>query len=305
MKLFSNPDQSFWESISRLPDAFIKHCECILNSENKKDNSHQMRFFESLYDLNHESLLLMYNVHRFLTGHSGYESTPLQPSSDVAAFFQLFDLSSCGVPTQGLIVLDQFVFRNILVFVESFKKCGLDLGRLAIRAPKAVFLAQLLTCEEGKEKAIDAVEHLDEGLLFLGNASSQDVWDIPIPIDRVSALFSTRTLAVLPNNYSSNKEVIINNYLSLFGNLLPKMNKHGIMFLYNAIGERHQGEYRLELVEGKRKLAKFPPTWTNQVAQEVISKLQTQGLNLIRLDNMGPQVKNDHNYDIQALILRK
>lgn len=319
-EIYQNPNQAFNEEITKLKglmapevqDFFDNYIEKINSLESKEsihqDNIHLI--LNHLINNGHRAAAgLLFNIHRFLTHYSGYDPNK-EKSSDVQACFGAEieegevreKHKTTDIPSDGLIVVDLFVTRNLPDIVKICKEKGVDLSRIRVRVPKGVLAAQFMQLSEDKKAAFqETCSELNADQFLTGDGETNPL-DIELD-EKIGVLFSPRTLPIYPEIHEKNEKETIKKYRKIVKDLVNQTITGGRLFLDFAKVEEFT-ELKAEKVQKRRLLTKLTQSLSINVRNEIFDVLE-DNCNVLRGDEFAPMPQNDHGKSIQALHVKK
>jgi hypothetical protein len=306
-EIYKRPEEALDKLVNSLDlpkeiaPAFYTYYDEIKNAENPKDDYYQDLVSPILDFLlskgrNRESGLI-FNLHRTLTQFRGYGANE-SASSDVDTMFD----DKFEIPKRGNIVIDQFVVRNLPAVVRLCQQRGIDLRRIKVRAPEAIFAAQLMGMSPDKRAEFeDACAQLDKKQFLIKNVGHVHEIDVP---GKIALLLSPRTLPIYPEIHKSTESATISKYRNWVSKMASKTVKGGRMLINTTIVEEFRPAH-VERSQGKRNLAKISQAVSDNVARAMSDEFENYDFNILDGENFGPLDGYDHDKIVKGFHIQK
>lgn len=325
-KIYEFPEELFKESLrfSRLAPSITfnyqqllgrieKYFHELMKAENPKDDSWQDKMKPLLEELlvmskNENSgdvfksvLAEVLHVFRIFTEHRGYGANE-GASRDVDT---MLNNPEFQIPDTGVIVLENFVTRNLPKVVELCKKQNIDLSRIRVIAPRSVLLAQLMKLDPEKRKAFEeacSALHEDQFISkFVGHSR-----DLKIE-EPVAVWIGPRALAISPQDQYESVQETVDSYMDVIRGRVSRLVIGGIAMLSMAGSAEHTATQVEEKVTPTRKLLKLTGV-SQAVCAAILEALMTEG----SVSYVGEGVFNPEKFDpqyagkmVEGLIVRR
>lgn len=281
------------------------------DSADAKDPDLQRRMVDILGEMiaggNKALAEAVFNMHRIFTEYCGYGANE-EASEDVEnCFGEEFD-----IPETGLIVVDAFVTRNLPKIVEICEARKVDLRRIRVRCPRAVFAAQLMTMGPEKKAQMEGVlAKLDKSQFLIEDVGSSH--NIGLPKEgKVAVHFTPRTLPFRLEWHEEDRPASDGGTGVEYGEVLTSL--HYIGWVREAVARVVPGGRifmniavvpKFEPLGVDRDLVRPTQQITEYVARCIVDVLRSEGMEILDDGRFGPIAEYDHKKIIQGLHVRK
>jgi len=258
---------------------------------------------------------LLFNLHRFLTGYRGYDPSA-ENSSDVInkkvperGFFH----EGFEIPEEGVIIIDNFVTKDLPKIVRVLDDRGIDLGRIRVRVPMPLLAAQLMMMDEDKRRDFEETVSMLDSKQFMLPGGISDPHEMNLHREKVALLYSPRTLPINPRfetNQPKDRLCEASTVTKIKEILMQQIEAcvpGGRIIINVTVPEKDKKDQypqfaKTEMVEGKKRtLLKITQQITDRVLKVMLGTLRNAGFERIHEGKQEPIPEYDHTKPVEAI----
>lgn len=250
---------------------------------------------------------LLMNLMRHMTEFGGYNPSD-KASGDVGKFFEKFE---GNFPSEGLLVFDYFVTRNLPEFVRLCEEKGIELRRVRVVVPEAILAAQLSGMSEEKRNEFDvAVGKLGKKNFVIKNVTH--VGEIEWDGEKVAGWFSPRTHSIYPDIHGRTERATVKKLIGRLRGKLSKVVEGGVVSLNMTATDEFE-EVKAVVASGRgdsQEAMKLTNTITKGMAQRIFALLEELGFEVEsggKFVPVGELAENfsEHEKDVAKMVVRR